>query len=603
MGKVKSAGKATEGRAGADPVISRGDGAARRPLRAAIAQCAPHMIAILIFSFFYNLLFLAPALFMIQVYDRVLSTRGLETLLFLCLVLGGALATLGIMDWVRNRVLARASLRLDEALSPVLIRHVVMGGSGSGAGRQRQALRDFDVFRQGVAGPGTLAIVDLPWTVIFLLVLTAIHWSLGLIALAAAAVLLGLSVLNERLAKSAISQASEDAARAYMMVETSAAGAEAVRGLGLRDALTAKHLAERRAAMHSQANAAFGASTFQSLIKVLRLVVQSGLLAWGALLAVQGWISPGAMFAASILGARALQPIEQLTAAWRSILQARSAHAALRPILETPEAAAVAPLPPPAGSVQVEGLTVARPGGGEPVLRSITFSVAPGEALGVVGRSGSGKTTLARALVGAAPAHAGTVKIDSAHIGQWDSDRLGLSIGYLPQGVQLLPGTIKENIARFAEYRGEPADVVMAKVVDAAKLAGAHEMILSLPRGYETELGAHSGVSGGQAQRIGLARALYGEPSILILDEPNAFLDQEGEVALLKAMNTVRERQGCIIMIAHRAGVLKACDRLLVLTDGRVEMSGPRDHVMARLNGVAPPAGAAPVVISGGRAT
>lgn len=562
-----------------------GEGAVNR-LRDALRACRPHFLGVIIFSFFYNILFLAPALFMMQVYDRVLATRGIETLVFLCIVLATALVTLGVMDWARSRLLTRVGIRIDELISPEIIRSMLNGdGSNPTRDRRAQALREFDVLRQGIAGPGTLALVDLPWAFIFIFVLTVIHWSMGLIAVLAGLILLALSFLNERAVRSPIARAGEAGLKSYALVEASAAGSEAVRGLGLRDALTAKHMAERAVSTDLQADASFASSFFQSAIKVLRLVSQNALLAWGAFLAVEGLISPGAMFAASILGARALQPIEQLTVAWRSILQATSAYAALKPFLIADPREPLTALPRPEARLAVDHITILRPGGGEPILRAVTCGMQPGEVLGVAGKSGSGKSTLARALVGSVLPAAGEVRIDGARLGQWDSDVLGAYIGYLPQGVQLLPGTVKDNISRFMQHRGADPGQVTEAVVRAAKSAGAHDMILSLSNGYDTELGPGGlGVSGGQAQRIGLARALYGEPAILILDEPNAFLDMDGENALLRAIDEVRARRGGVVLIAHRASVLNVCDRLLILNDGKVEMFGPREQVYSRLS-------------------
>lgn len=580
---------------------------APEPVRAALHACRTHFAALIGFSFLYNLLFLAPALFMMQVYDRVLATRGLETLAFLCLVLAAALITLGVMDWTRTRLLTRIGLHLEHAFAPSLVRSLLSAGAqGAADPRRTQALREFDILRAGVAGPGPLALIDLPWAVIFILVLTIVHWSFGIIAVIAGGLLIALSMWNERSAKPALAKAAESALRAHAMIETSAANADAVRGLGLRDALTAKHLQERAIANGLQAQTGFDAAAFQSGIKMLRLVSQNALLAWGAFLAVEGQITAGAMFAASILGARALQPIEQLTGALRSLIQARNAYDSLAPMLRAPPAEPPTRLPTPKARLHVDGVFVARPGGGEPILKGVSFGVGPGEVIGVIGPSGSGKSTLARALIGAVPAVHGHVRVDGAPLAQWDMDVLGQALGYLPQAVQLLPGTVKENISRFGARRGIDNDLLTQQVVEAARLAGAHNMILSLSRGYDTELGVNgAGVSGGQAQRIALARALYGAPPILILDEPNAFLDQDGETALLTAIRAVRERDGCVVMIAHRAGVLAACDRLVVLRDGRMEMQGARDQIAARLNERSPASGPAPgpapITVVGGR--
>jgi ATP-binding cassette subfamily C protein len=551
--------------------------------QAALKVCRRMFIAAALFSLGLNLLYLAPSIFMIQVYDRIIPTQSLETLLLLVFVLLFALFTLGVLDWARTRILTRVGASLDQQLAPELLRHTLSNNGASG-GRRSQAMREFDVLRSALSGPAIIAAMDLPWAPIFLGVLAIIHPTIALVAVGGIVILVGLSIANDRTVRDPIARASGAALTSYSLIEHSAAANDAVRGLGMREALTAKHTRERGEATDLQTDANLHSSYFNSASRVARFALQNLVLAWGAYLVIRAEITPGAMFAASILSARALQPIEQLTGAWRSIVQGRNAYDAIKSLMTASARPETTALPAPRARMTFENVYVARPGGGDPILRGVTFALNPGETVGVVGPSGSGKTTIARVAVGALGADGGAVRIDGAEPQQWDPDALGAHIGYLPQTLHLLAGTIADNISRFRRHLEPNGADVSEAVVAAARAADAHDIIVRLPKGYDAELGpGGAGVSGGQAQRIALARALYEGPPILILDEPNSFLDAEGEQALLRALQHHKAAGGAALIIAHRGSVMVHCDRLIVLRDGRIDVQGPREQVMAHL--------------------
>ncbi len=558
--------------------------------------CRWHLALAFGFSALVNILYLAPTLYMMQVYDRVVPTGGLLTLLFVTVVVFFALATLAFLDHIRSRILVRAGLRLDRQLAGAVLSRVL--GSRDGGARINQAMREFDQFRGAVSGQGALALCDAPWTPIYLLFCFLLHPALGALTFFGGLLLLVLAMFNERSAKPRIEASSKASAAAYAAQETVATQSEIVRALGMRQALIARQLRERDVAVAAQADAQFVGGAYSGTIKFLRLILQSLALGLGALLAVQGEISAGAIIAASVLLSRAVQPIELVVGAWNGIVQARQAWGNLTELFaataeqDTPRTA----LPDPKGDLALEGVGVRAPVGDKPLLKHLAFTVSPGEILGVIGPSGAGKTTLARILSGGMAPDVGKVRLDGADYAAWDAERLARHIGYLPQDSVLFAGTIKENISRFAGAMGEAAETVDAKAVAAAKAAGVHELILRLPQGYDTPLGAGGrGLSAGQAQRVALARALYGDPCLLILDEPNSHLDMDGEAALLNAVKAAKARGAAIVLIAHRTGVLGVADRLLVLREGGIEGLGPRDEIAARLQAGRP---SAPRVVS-----
>ena len=449
-------------------------------------------------------------------------------------------------------------------------------------------MREFDVLRQALTGPAVLALCDAPWSPIYVLICFLIHPLIGLLVLAGAGLLVIIAFRNQSATSEPLQRASEAAARAYASQEQVLAGAENVRALGMRRAMVRRHLAERDSMMTMQTDASFAASRYVTMSKFLRLSLQSLALGLGAWLAIGNSITAGAVFAASFLAGRALQPIDQLLATWRSVAQAKTAYGKLNDLLGAREAEfALTQLPPPAGQLDVEQISVANAAGDGAILANISFQLLPGEVVAVVGPSGAGKSTLLRMLAGAGRPDRGIIRVDHANVLDWDPEQLAAYMGFLPQDVSLFAGTVKENISRFQDGAGVDGDID-AKAVSAAKACFAHELILGLPNGYDTTLGwGGRGLSAGQAQRIGLARALYGEPPIILLDEPNAHLDAAGEGQLVETLVALKARKAAVVVVAHRMGVLAAVDKILVLRDGRIEAFGSRDEIIARLSGTA----------------
>ena len=561
------------------------------PLAQAMKACRGHLLFAFGFSALVNVLYLAPTIYMMQVYDRVVPTGGILTLLFVTVVVVFALGTLAALDHVRARILIRAGLRLDRLLAGAVLNRVI-GSKESGA-KVSQAMRDFDTFRTGMSGQGALAVCDLPWTPVYLLICFMLHWTLGMLTLIGGGILFILAVLNERSAKPRIEASSKASAKAYMAQETIASQSEVVRALGMRQALITRQLKERSEAVAAQSDAQFVGGRFTGAIKFVRLVLQSLALGAGAWLAVEGQISAGAIIAASVLLSRAVQPIELIVGAWNGIVQARSAWTNLVELFASTadQDRARTLLPKPVGLLTLEGVGVRAPAREQPLLRHISFALQPGESLGVIGPSGAGKTTLARLVAGATEPDAGKVRLDQADYATWDPERLALHIGYLPQDSILFAGTIKENISRFEGSLEAPGADIDERAVKAARAAGCHEMILKLPQGYDTPLGPGGrGLSAGQSQRVALARALFGDPCLVVLDEPNSHLDAEGEQALAVALKGLKDRGATVFLIAHRTGVLQNVDKLLVLRDGAVEGLGPRDEIAARIQAGRQPA-------------
>ena len=552
-------------------------------LKAAIGACRRHLVYAGVFSAVINLLYIAPTIYMLQVYDRVVPTRGVITLAFLTLLLLATLGTLSMVEVMRTRILVRASARLERAVARPILAATVSRLLGSKA---PQAMRDFDSFRQTVTGPGILALFDAPWTVVYVALCFLLHPLIGVMAVVGSGALIALTLLTERTVRPRLEAANKAAAWFYASQSQSAGAADLVRAMGMQEAIVRRHEMERQSVTGLQAEASFSAGRYVGLTKFIRLSLQSLALGAAAWLAVGQQISAGAIFAASLLIARAMSPIEQALASWRSLAEAHNAYGGLQSLLEQCGAEPRrTQLPAPEGRVSVEGLTVFGPSKELPILHNIGFSLTPGRVLGLVGPSGGGKTTLVRAMVGALAPNQGQVRLDGADIADWDPDRLGRHIGYMPQDVALLQGTVKQNICRFRDLLGEDPASIDAKAVAAAQSAGAHDMILKLPMGYDTVLEwGGRGLSLGQAQRIALARSLYDEPQLVALDEPNAHLDGEGEAMLLKALGELKARGAAVILVAHRSSMLEAMDELLVLAGGRIAHHGPRDEILRKLS-------------------
>ena len=553
------------------------------PLAEALKACRTHFVWAAVFSALVNLLYLTPTLYMMQVYDRVVPTGGLTTLVLITVVALFALAALAGLDWLRGRLMLRAGLRLDRMLSGKVLSRVMDLQTKA---PNTHALREFDNVRGAIGGQGMLALFDAPWTPIYLACCFLLHPLIGVLTLVGGIILFILAWLNERDTRPRLNKAIQSQNHAYSAQESIAGQSEVVRALGMRQSSIARQINQRQHATAAQADAQLAGGRYSGAIKFLRLVMQSAALGLAAYLAVKGDITPGSIIASSVLLSRAVAPIELLVGVWPSLVQGVASWKTLTDLFSG--TAGVdrerTALPAPRGRLQVEGITVKFPDTETPQLRGVAFALQPGQTLGIVGASGSGKTTLARVIAGAFKPQAGAIRLDGAEYDARDGDELARHIGYLPQVPSLFAGSIKDNISRFATAVGVAQDVADAGAVKAAMAAGAHELILRLPKGYDTVLGPFGqGLSAGQAQRVALARALYDEPVLLVLDEPNSNLDQEGEAALMQAILGAAARGAAVVIIAHRAGVLARVDRLLVMRDGMVQQEGPREVVLEKM--------------------
>jgi ATP-binding cassette subfamily C protein len=550
----------------------------------ALRACRRHFGYALLFSAAVNLLFIAPMLYMLQVYDRVIPTAGGTTLLLLTFVLAFSLLTLSGLDAIRSRLLVRAGVRLDKVLSGTIIDATLVRPDGAGQRLARQAVREFDTLRQALTGPAILALLDAPWVPVYILIGFLIHPWIGVLALVGAGLNVLLAWQNERATRNRLDQANSAAGRTYAEFEFTAASADVIRALGLRRAMVQGHLADRSRMLQLQTDASLASGGLTATSKFVRLLLQSLALGLGALLAINSLISPGAVFASMFIIGRALAPIDQLVGSWKTIVQARGAYRTLNELLdETPPDVALTQLPRPGGRLEVEGVAVLDPQR-RPIIANISFAVHPGEVVAIVGPSGAGKSTLVRALAGALIPATGSIRFDGADQSNWDPERLAEHVGFMPQDSMLFAGTVKDNISRFRNRLGEDGAAVDADTIAAAEAAGAHEMIMRLPGGYDQPIGINGrGLSAGQAQRVALARALFRNPRYLILDEPNASLDAEGEAHLARTLEAAKARGTTILLVAHRMSVLQVVDKLMVIRDGRIALYGPRDEVLAKI--------------------
>lgn len=562
----------------------------------ALAACRRHIAFVILFSAALNILFLAPSIYMLQVYDRVLTSGGTLTLLYLSAVLLAALAVLSFLDAVRARLLAAMGKRFDRLIAPHVLTSALQADGRKAAG-QAHVLREFDTLRGALTGPPALAAVDAPWTPLYIAVCFLIHPWIGMLALGGGITLVIIAFVNQRSIHRAMRANDQATGAMYSMQMADGQQGETARALGMQGALVRRQLQARVSLSEAMTQASSANSLYSATTRFFRLLLQSASLGLGAYLALQQEISPGGIIAASILTARAFAPLELIVGAWRQFEQGSQSYAVLREVLKTQESARDhTQLPDPTGALSVEGVAVRSPMGDRFLLAGANFKVEPGEIVGVVGPSGAGKTTLMRVISGALAPEQGAVRLDGAKLSDWSSDLLGRHIGYLPQEVGLFMGTISENISRFEAKLGYDQSEIDAAVITAAKNAGVHEMVLAMPRGYDTEIGPNGrGLSAGQAQRVALARALYRDPIFIVLDEPNAHLDADGEVALITALKAARERGATAVVVAHRAGFMNIADKLMVVQDGRIEAFGPRDQVAAKF---ASPSGPRPVVVS-----
>lgn len=548
-------------------------------LQAALKACRGSFLSVGFFSFFVNTLMLVPTFYMIQISGRVVPSSSTSTLIMLTLILTVLMITMGSLEWVRSRIMVRISNRLDVLLSRDVYRASFKKALNSGGmDASAQSLNDLTSLRQFLTGNGLFAFFDAPWLPAYTAVMFLFHPWFGWMTVIAAVVLVVLAYLNHRYTGKALTEANKQSLTSNLHTTKSLRNAEVIESMGMLDTLMGKWAVRQRRVLVLQSDASDKSGIITSISKTFRNWAQSMMLAAGAYLVITHEINPGLMMAGSLLLGRALSPIDQMIGSWKGFVAARVQYQRLNDTLDKlnaePERMS---LPDPEGHLQVENLVVAPPGAKAAVIRNISFVTPAGSIVGIVGPSAAGKSTLARALLGIWPPQHGVVRLDGADISTWDKQKLGPHLGYLPQDIELFEGSISDNIARFTKVDPE-------KTVLAARIAGVHEMILQLPDGYDTVIGSEGvNLSGGQRQRIGLARAVYGNPRLIVLDEPNSNLDEVGERALGVALQKMKETGATVFIISHRPNVLSRLDRIMVLNSGAMTMYGPRDQVIAEL--------------------
>lgn len=556
------------------------------PIGQALAGFRSAFRSVGVFSAVINLLMLVPSLYMLQVYDRVMTSQNETTLLMLTLMVLGAFLLQAGLEFVRSFMLVRVGAQLDMQLNQRIYTASFEQQLRRGGGNASQALADLSTVRQFVTGQGVFAFFDAPWFPIYLVVIFLFDWVLGVFAVCGVATLVVLAWANERVSRQPLAEANSMAVTAGQLANNNLRNAEVIEAMGMLPALMNRWFALHSRFLQLQADASEKAGIVMATTKFFRTALQSLILGIGALLALEGRITPGMMMVGSVLMGRALAPVEQLIGVWKTWSSTRSAWQRLSELLAAhPPRRDAMSLPAPQGHLALEGVVAAPPGSPAPVLRQLSLQLPAGEVLGIIGPSGSGKSTLARLLVGVWPAAAGSVRLDGADIYQWNKAELGPHLGYLPQDIELFAGTVGENIARFGPVDAE-------RVIEAARRAGVHDMVLRLPKGYDTPLrDGGEGLSGGQKQRLGLARALYGDPALVVLDEPNSNLDDAGEQALATALQDLRQRGKTVVVISHRSSAIATTTRLLVLRDGMAQAFGPTPQVLADLARASRPAG------------
>jgi ATP-binding cassette subfamily C protein EexD len=552
-------------------------------LKIALLKVRHEFVMTGVFSFFINILMLISPLFMLQVYDRVLTSRSELTLFFLGFLAVALLGVMALLEAIRSRLLVKTSKKIDHLVSNRLFETVFSSAVMKPGQISAQYFRDMDQIRQFMTGGAILAFFDAPWAPIYIGIVFLMHPLLGVVALLGGIVIFGLAVLNDYSTKVPLKQANEMSTRANALIDASLKNVEVVKALGMQNAIRKGWDRVHKEALAYQAIASDRAGAISAASKSFRMVLQVLILAAGAYLAIQQIISPGAMIAASIIMGRGLAPVEQAIGGWRSYLAARRSYGRLEDLLENmADESDKMSLPPPKGHIQFDRVVAAPPGAPLPNLKGISFEINPGDVVGVIGPTGAGKSSLARLMMGVWPARSGHVRLDGADVYAWNHNELGPHIGYLPQDVELFNGTIAQNIARLEEP--DPA-----QVVQAAQNAGIHQMVLQLPNGYDTQIGdGGTTLSAGQRQRVGLGRALYRDPALIVLDEPNSNLDLEGETALASALVGCKERGRTLVVISHRSAVLKIVDKIMVLKDGQIGAYGPREEILALLSGQPP---------------
>jgi ATP-binding cassette subfamily C protein len=549
-------------------------------LRAVLASCRAHFIGVAAVSAVINLLMLTGPLFMLQVYDRVLPSRSVPTLIGLCIFALLLFLFLGALDAMRNRVLTRIAREIDQRLAPRAFDTVVAAAIRRHApGDELRVLRDLDGIRSFLSGPALPAFFDLPWMPIYVGVCFLFHPVIGWAILAGAIALCCVTYVTEALSYGPSRDLRGRAMARQNLGDVARRNAELIHASGMKSLMNARWTKANQSYQHNQQTLADITSGFGSVSRTFRLILQSAILSLGAYLVINQQATAGVMLAATILSIRALSPVETVIANWRGFVAARQGMNHLSEVLkDMPQAEEKVALPRPAQSLRAISLTIAAPNSANAVLHDVSFALEAGTAMGVIGPTGSGKSSLARALVGAWKPVRGVVRLDGARLDQWDSDVLGNFVGYLPQQVELFEGSVAQNISRFKP------DIDSKALLEASQAAAIHDMILRLPSGYQSPVGEEgAALSGGQRQRIGLARALFGKPFLVVLDEPNANLDADGEAALARAILEVKQRMGIVVIVTHRPNILAAVDKLMVLNEGRVQAFGPREQVIAAL--------------------
>ncbi|WNV05389.1 type I secretion system permease/ATPase [Candidatus Methylospira mobilis] len=555
-------------------------------LRVALLRCKQSFLSAGFLSFFINILILAPMIYMMQIYDRVMASSSVSTLTMLTVLLVFLLTVMGALEWVRSQILVVTSNRFDQMLSSrVFDAMFTTALPSSGRSATAQPLGDLLQLRQFLTGNGLFAFFDAPWLPLNIIVMWWFHWTFGVVALISAFLLMGLNLWNELATRDLLKKANDAAMDSSQHTQRNLRNIEVIEAMGMLPRLRARWQRKQNTLLTMQGKASGKAGLIMALSKLYRTVVQSLILGLGAYLAIEKEISPGAMIAGSMLLGRALAPLDLLIGSWKGFVGARDAYGRLDKLLEAaPLRETPMPLPAPTGQIRMENVTIVPPGSKKPVIAGINLQIEAGQQVAVIGPSAAGKSTLIRTMLGLYKPAIGSVRLDGAEICHWDRELLGSFIGYLPQDVELLDGSISENIARFG-----PVDP--DQVVAAARLAGIHDMLLQLPDGYDTVIqGQGAQLSAGQRQRLGLARALYGSPRIIILDEPNSNLDQDGESALAAALNGLCD-QGCtVVMVTHRPSILEQVDMIAFMREGQLAAYGPRDEVLKSLQRAPAPA-------------
>ena len=547
-------------------------------LKRVVAGCRKGFIVVGLFSLAINLLMLTVPIYMMQMYDRVISSGNVDTLVLLSIIAVGGLLAMSLVEMMRSRIMVKLGTWVDRELSGPVLSGAMNDSLRAGGLNGASGLRELNTLRGFLQVAGIFPLLDAPWVPIFVGIIFMIHPTLGILAVVGAIIVFCFALANDFSTRKPLEQANGAAAKALYRADAMVRNAAVAAAMGMEPHLVRRWRESNEEGLTLQAVASDRAGGISAMAKFVRLILQIAMLGVGAYLVTQNELTGGGMIAGSIILSRAMAPIEQSISAWRGMVGAKGAYESIKSLLgRTPATGEAMSLPKPAGHISIEGVAFVPPGAQEPILRGVTCEILPGDTVGLIGPSASGKTTLARVMVGSWRPTAGHARLDGADVFVWDAADRGRYIGYMPQDVELFDGPVRENIARMGEPDGDA-------VVAAAQLAGVHDLILHLPDGYETFIGdGGAKLSGGQRQRIALARALYGDPSLVVLDEPNSNLDTEGERALMEAMTELRRRRITTVVVAHRPTILASVDKLIVLNQGRVEMAGPRDEVLEKV--------------------